>query len=59
MLDKLTKLPKKESAKVEFKSTFNEEAIESLVAFSNAKGGTVYVGVSDKGKVQGVTVGEV
>jgi len=56
--NKLTKLPKEESVTVEFKNTFNEEAIETLVAFSNAKGGTVYVGVSDKGKVQGITVGK-
>jgi ATP-dependent DNA helicase RecG len=54
----MTKLPQKESVTVEFKSTFNEETIESLVAFSNAKGGTIYVGLSDKGKVQGVTVGK-
>jgi predicted HTH transcriptional regulator len=54
----MTKLPKKENATVEFKTTFNEETIESLVAFSNAKGGTVYVGVSDSGKTQGVTVGK-
>ena len=55
---KLTKLPKKESITAEFKSTFNEETIETLVAFSNAKGGTVYVGVSDSGKTQGVTIGK-
>jgi len=54
----MLKLPKKESITVEFKSTFNEEAIESLVAFSNAKGGTVYIGVSDSGKTQGVTIGK-
>jgi ATP-dependent DNA helicase RecG len=54
----MTKLPKKESATVEFKSTFNEETIEALVAFSNAKGGTVYIGVSDSGKTQGVTIGK-
>ena len=33
----MTKLPKKESVKVEFKTTFNEEAIETLVAFSKIK----------------------
>ena len=54
----MPKLPKKESITVEFKSIFNEEAIESLVAFSNAKGGTVYIGVSDSGKTQGVTIGK-
>ena len=51
-------LPSKENLAVEFKTSFNEEVIETLVAFSNAKGGTVFVGVSDKGKVQGVTIGK-
>ena len=51
-------LPHSESQTVEFKSSFNEEVIETLVAFSNAKGGTVYVGVSDNGKAFGVTVGK-
>jgi hypothetical protein len=30
-----------ETEQVEFKSSFNAEAIESLVAFANRKGGTV------------------
>jgi len=51
-------LPKKESLTAEFKQSFNEDVIETLVAFSNAKGGTVYIGVSDKGKAQGITVGK-
>jgi len=54
----MIKIPKEENVTVEFKNSFNEEAIETLVAFSNAKGGTVYVGVSDKGKVQGITIGK-
>ena len=49
-------LPKAESEFVEFKSTFNVSVIESLVAFANTKGGTVYVGVSDKGLVKGVEI---
>ena len=51
-------LPKVESSTVEFKTAFNDEVIVSLVAFSNAKGGTVFIGVSDTGKVQGITVGK-
>ena len=47
-------LPEKEDWKVEFKSSFGEEVIVSLVAFANAKGGTVYVGVNDKGDAVGV-----
>ena len=48
------KLPKVESKTVEFKSTFNQDVIVSLVAFANADGGDVYVGVRDDGKVVGV-----
>jgi ATP-dependent DNA helicase RecG len=54
----MNKLPQKENVSVEFKTSFNEEAIESLVAFSNAKGGTVYLGVSDNGKIHGLTIGK-
>ena len=46
-------IPKKESSTIEFKASFNEDVIETLVAFANTKGGTVYVGVSDKGKAHG------
>jgi ATP-dependent DNA helicase RecG len=34
---------------IEFKSGFNEEAMEALSAFANSKGGKVVVGVNDKG----------
>src|SRR5665647_975258 len=47
-------LPKKESVNVEFKSTFNADVIETLVAFANAKGGSVYVGISNDASVLGV-----
>lgn len=49
-------IPEKEGLKVEFKSSFNIEVIEALVAFANAKGGTVYIGVSDKRKIIGVSL---
>ncbi len=51
-------LPEKESETVEFKTSFNIETVETLVAFANAKGGSVYVGVSDTGTVVGVSVGK-
>ena len=35
------KIPKYESKKVEFKSTFNHDVIVALVAFANADGGDV------------------
>lgn len=47
-------IPTTESETVEFKSSFDREVIETLAAFANAKGGRVFVGVSDKGKVSGV-----
>ncbi|MDR1652556.1 MAG: putative DNA binding domain-containing protein [Prevotellaceae bacterium] len=47
-----------EGLTVEFKTSFNEEVIETLVAFANAKGGVVYVGVNDSGKIVGVTLGK-
>jgi len=45
-----------EGAHVEFKSSFQKEAIETLAAFANAQGGAVLLGVSDAGKVAGVTL---
>ena len=36
----------------EFKLSFGNEAIETLVAFANASGGSVYVGVADDGSLQ-------
>ena len=42
-----------ETQTTEFKSSFNIGVIESLAAFANTKGGHVYVGISDNGKVVG------
>ncbi len=38
----LTILPTSEDLHTEFKTSFNEDVIETLVAFSNTKGGTAY-----------------
>jgi ATP-dependent DNA helicase RecG len=43
---------RKETQHIEFKPNFNEDVIETLVAFANAKGGKVLVGVNDKGSAQ-------
>ena len=40
----------KETQHIEFKPNFNEDVIETLVAFANAKGGKILVGIDDKGK---------
>ncbi|MCK4507932.1 MAG: putative DNA binding domain-containing protein, partial [Desulfuromonadales bacterium] len=47
-----------ESHVVEFKTSFGRETIETLVAFANAQGGTVFVGVADDGSIKGATVGK-
>lgn len=47
-----------ESAVVEFKETFDKDTIETVGAFANTQGGSVLIGVSDKGKIKGLTVGK-
>jgi len=47
-----------ESETVEFKTSFDREAIESLVAFANARGGNVLIGVADDGSIRGATLGK-
>ena len=51
-------LPTYESEKIEFKTSFNEGVIETLVAFSNTKGGTVYIGITDTAEVKGISLGK-
>lgn len=46
-------IKKGESETVEFKSAFDQATIETLVAFANTKGGYVFVGVADSGKIVG------
>lgn len=43
-----------ESARVEFKERFTNKVGRTLSAFANTQGGSVYLGVSDVGKVVGV-----
>lgn len=47
-----------ESETLEFKQSFEKEAIESLCAMANKNGGTVLIGVTDKGEIKGVTLGK-
>jgi len=42
-----------ESEQVEFKQRLDDEAIETLAAFANARGGTLFVGIADDGTVKG------
>lgn len=47
-----------ESEVVEFKESLDSEAIESVNAFANTRGGTMFVGVADNATVKGVTLGK-
>ncbi|MBL7076755.1 MAG: putative DNA binding domain-containing protein [Kiritimatiellae bacterium] len=42
---------------VEFKSTFQNEAIETVVAFANSEGGSLVLGVDNNGATVGTTFG--
>jgi len=50
----LVQIPQGEGQKIEFKTSFQKEAIETVVAFANAKGGKVFIGVTDSGEITGV-----
>jgi len=41
---------------VEFKESFNEDAIQTLGAFANTNGGHVLIGVDKSGKIKGTTI---
>jgi ATP-dependent DNA helicase RecG len=43
-----------ESQKIELKSVWKDEYLRQICGFSNADGGTMYIGVNDQGKVIGV-----
>ena len=43
-----------ENQRVEFKSSFQKEVIESIVAFANAKGGKIFIGINNEGDIIGI-----
>ena len=45
-----------ENQTIEFKASFQKEVISSVVAFANAKGGKVLIGISDKGEILGIEI---
>lgn len=47
-----------ENQKVEFKESFDKEAIETASAFANADGGIILIGVNDKGEAKGISIGK-
>jgi ATP-dependent DNA helicase RecG len=46
-----------EAETVEFKETLDNEALETVAAFANTKGGTLLIGVFDDGVVCGIMLG--
>ena len=50
----LAQIQQGEGQKIEFKTSFQKEVIETVVAFANAKGGKVFIGVTDSGEITGV-----
>jgi ATP-dependent DNA helicase RecG len=51
-------IKKGESFKVEFKESLDDKAMDSISAFANSEGGTVIIGVTDKGVVKGIMLGK-
>ncbi len=47
-----------ESETVEFKENWTDKALEDLVAFSNHKGGVLYLGVKDTGEIIGCSTSD-
>lgn len=47
-----------ESETVEFKKSFNDDVLEAIGAFSNARGGVVLIGIQDSGKICGFQIGK-
>ena len=47
-----------ETDNLEFKSSFNNEAIETVCAFTNTKGGKLIIGVNNKKNITGIKLGK-
>jgi len=47
-----------ESETVEFKASFDKEVLETAGTLANTKGGTIFIGVADDGKVCGAPLGK-
>lgn len=49
-----TAIKKKENNDIEFKESWNDNNLKAICAFANTKGGTLLVGVDDKGVIKGL-----
>ena len=59
MMNEILQFIKKgESQTIEFKTSFQKEVIESIVAFSNSYGGKIFIGVDDNKNIVGVEINE-
>ena len=47
-----------ENATTEFKESFDQEVIETAAAFANTDGGTIFIGVSNRREIRGITIGK-
>ena len=44
----------KENQNIEFKQSWRDEYLQYICGFANAQGGTLYIGIDDKGEVCGI-----
>jgi len=51
-------IEKGESESMEFKTSFNRAAIETIAAFSNTKGGIIILGINNNKEITGITITE-
>ncbi len=54
----LALIAKGESETTEFKESLNDEALETIGAFSNAQGGILLIGVKNSGEISGIQIGK-
>jgi ATP-dependent DNA helicase RecG len=47
-----------ESDQIDFKVSWGDEALHNLASFANTRGGTIYVGVDDRGRLVGTDVSD-
>jgi len=50
----MANLNKKENQDIEFKRSWRDEYLKWICGFANAKGGKIYIGVDNAGKIVGI-----